>query len=65
MTIEDRVRSLAADLIGEPAEAWDSLQHLNLVLDLEMTFGVRFTPQEMEEMTSIESAACLVTRKLG
>ena len=76
-TIFDQVRDLAADLFAIPREAitpetspdtldrWDSMQHLNLMLDLEMTFGVKFTAQEQAEMLSIGAVAGTVERKLG
>ena len=49
----------------EQVEAWDSVQHLNLVLELEMTFGVKFTTKEQSEMLSIGGVATTVERKLG
>jgi acyl carrier protein len=32
---------------------WDSLRHLELMLELEMCFGVRIPAEEMPELTSI------------
>jgi acyl carrier protein len=75
-SVLDRVRHLAADLFDLPLETitsetspatverWDSLQHLNLVLSLEETFGLQFPPEETEQMSSIEAIARLVERKL-
>jgi len=76
-TVLDQVRDLAADLFAMPREAitpetspdnleqWDSMQHLNLMLELEMTFGVKFTAKEQAEMLSIGAVAGTVERKLG
>lgn len=76
-TILDQVRDMAADLFAMPREAitpeaspdtieqWDSMQHLNLMLELEMTFGVKFTAKEQMEMLSIGAVASTVERKLG
>jgi len=76
-TVLDQVRAVAADLFAMPPEAitpeaspdtieqWDSMQHLNLMLDLEMTFGVKFTTKEQSEMLSIGAVAATVERKLG
>jgi acyl carrier protein len=76
-TILDQVRDVAADLFAMPREAitpeaspdtieqWDSMQHLNLMLELEMTFGVKFTTKEQSEMLSIGGVATTVERKLG
>jgi acyl carrier protein len=76
-TILDQVRDVAADLFAIPRESitpeaspdtieqWDSMQHLNLILELEMTFGVKFTPKEQLEMLSIGAVATAVERKLA
>ncbi len=44
--------------------AWDSMQHLNLVLGLEQHFGIAFEPEEIEQMLSVELIADLVAEKL-
>ena len=36
----------------ETIEAWDSLQHLNLILAIEAAFNVSLTPEEMTQMFS-------------
>lgn len=72
----EQVRGIASDVFGVPAdtitaesspqsiESWDSMQHLNLVLAIEERFGVRFEPEEMEEMKNVGAAAALVDKKL-
>jgi acyl carrier protein len=42
---------------------WDSLQHLNLVLALEQEFRIEFTPEEIEQILSVELAAALLDEK--
>jgi acyl carrier protein len=42
---------------------WDSLQHLNLVLALEQEFQVQFTPEEIEQLLSVELVAALLEEK--
>ena len=32
---------------------WDSINHLNLILDLESEFGVKFLPNEIESMQTV------------
>lgn len=34
---------------------WDSLNHLNLVVELEDEFGVSFEPEDIAEMKSLEA----------
>ena len=38
-------------------EAWDSLGHLNVVLAVEESFGVRFPPQDIPRLTSVAALA--------
>ena len=33
--------------------AWDSMSHLRMVLELEMEFGVAFSPAQIGEMLSV------------
>jgi acyl carrier protein len=72
MTHLDRVRRIFSDVFQVPLEqvtpqsspdtieTWDSLQHLNLVLALEQEFQIQFTPEEIEQLLSVE----LVTARL-
>ncbi|KAA6330059.1 Acyl carrier protein [termite gut metagenome] len=36
-------------------EKWDSLRHLNLVIELEEEFNVSFEPEDIAEMKDIDS----------
>ena len=77
ITIFEQVVAISSDIFQVPAgrltgessprtlEAWDSVQHLNLVLALEQHFGVQFEPQEMDQMKSIGSISELVESKLN
>ena len=42
---------------------WDSLQHLNLVLAAEQEFNVQFSPEEIEQLLSVELVAALLEEK--
>jgi acyl carrier protein len=71
------LRSIAADLLDRPLdslapdsspeniEAWDSVQHLNLVLAIEEHFAVEIEPEEFEKMNSLGAIAALVEEKLA
>jgi acyl carrier protein len=45
-------------------ENWDSMQHLNLALELEMAFRIKLTPAELGAMKDIAAAAAIVRSKL-
>jgi len=71
----DRVRSIFSDVFQIPIEDvhpesspdtipnWDSLQHLNLVLAVEQEFNVQFSPEEIEQLLSVELVAALLEEK--
>jgi acyl carrier protein len=71
----DRVRVIFSDVFQIPLDKvgpesspdtipnWDSLQHLNLVLGLEQEFNVQFSPEEIEQLLSVELVAALLDEK--
>ncbi len=52
-----------ADSSPDNVETWDSIHHLNMVLALEQEFGVQFTPEEIEQLLSVELIVALVEEK--
>lgn len=74
VSFED-LRGIAADIFQvtpkrinrqsspDTIESWDSLQHLNLILELEQRFGLEFEPEDMERMTSIEAILSILDEK--
>jgi len=44
-------------------ETWDSIQHLNLVLSLEQEFGIQFSPEEIEQLLSVDLITAFVEEK--
>jgi acyl carrier protein len=73
----ERVRGIAADVLKlsanqitpqsspETIEAWDSVQHLNLVLALEQEFGVQFEPEEIDQMSNVDRILSVLETKLS
>ncbi len=73
----ERTRQIVADLFDLPQEqiapgsspdtieGWDSLQHLNLTLALEQEFDLQFTPEEIEQLLSVELVVDLLEEKLA
>jgi len=70
-----RVLAIAADVFQVPEssvgpssspdtiESWDSLHHLSFVVALEQEFGVQFSPEEIEQLLSIELTTVLIEEK--
>lgn len=52
--------SLSADSCPDTIERWDSVGHLNLVLALEQEFGVRFSPDQIEQMTGVGAIVAIL-----
>ena len=46
-------------------EQWDSMNHLNLVVELEMEFGISFEPEEIAKMQSFEEVVRVVKSKMS
>lgn len=75
--IEGRIRAIMADLFQLDArkiddgttmqntEAWDSANHISLVLALEEEFGIAFDVAEIEGMVSYADVVQGVADKVG
>jgi acyl carrier protein len=75
-TVLEQIRGIASDIFNlapdsitaescpENLEAWDSTQHLNLVLAIEDKFQLQLSPEDIEQMRSIAAIATLVESKL-
>ncbi|MEL7473004.1 MAG: acyl carrier protein [Planctomycetota bacterium] len=57
--------AITPDADSASIEGWDSVNHLNIVLALETTFGVSFEPEEIEAMASVAGVERVVAAKLG
>lgn len=76
MTVSEQIRGIASDVFAIPVEhitddsspetieAWDSTQHLNLVLAIEEKFHLQLTPEEMDHMRNIGQITKLVASKI-
>lgn len=45
-------------------ENWDSMRHLNLVVELESAFDVEFEPEEIAEMKCFEDIERILKQKM-
>ncbi len=72
----EQVRQLVSDIFSVPLEqvhansspetieAWDSMQHLNLVLAVEDKFNLQFTPEEMEQLRTVDEIVTIVESRM-
>jgi acyl carrier protein len=56
--------TLVAGSSPDTVETWDSLHHLSFVVALEQEFNVQFSPEEIEQLLSIELTTALLEEKL-
>jgi acyl carrier protein len=56
--------ALTADSSPDTIEAWDSLQHLNLVLSIEEEFGVSLADEQVVQMISFGLAVEIVAEAM-
>lgn len=44
---------------------WDSLRHLNLIIELEMEFDISFEPEEIAKLTNVQIIESHIKEKLS
>lgn len=59
------LNSVPADISQNNCAAWNSINHLNLIIALEAEFGVMFEPEEIAEMRSRQIVLKLLEQKLN
>jgi acyl carrier protein len=57
--------ALSAATSAENVEAWDSFNHINIVVAVEAHFGVKFHTTEIEEIRNVGDLVDLIDRKLN
>ena len=71
--MEDRVLEIMKDVFEtkdidkncsqKNCEKWDSLAHLNLIVELESEFNVSFEPEEIGVMTDFKAVCDVLNKK--
>lgn len=46
-------------------DTWDSINHINLIVELEMSFNVSFEPEEISSMTDFKKVQDILNKKLS
>ena len=62
---EDPGLELAAATTCDDVPAWDSLNHITLVVEVECRFGIKFAIDEVEDIKSVGTLARLIESKLA
>ena len=61
--LEMEISEITDDLSQENCSKWDSLQHLNIMVELEEAFDLSFEPEEIADMVSIDKIIEIVKSK--
>lgn len=51
------------DLSHGQLQAWDSMGHLNLMMELERTFSVRFSTQQIAQLRSVSEIVSALAKE--
>ncbi len=60
---DDNSIELTKDTTADDIDDWDSLSHLNLVIAVEMKFGVKFALGELQSLKNVGDMADLIEKK--
>lgn len=63
-TFEIPIEQVHGDCSNQTIERWDSIGHINLMMALEQHFGLRFTTEEIMQMSTL-AAICAVLEGKG
>ncbi len=61
----DEVISLRPETTAADIPEWDSFNHINLIVAVEVRFGIRFGTVEIEALKNVSDLASLIARKQG
>lgn len=60
-----QTNGLGTDCSQSNCEKWDSLHHLNLIVELEEAFDVEFEPEEIADMKDFTAVREIVKSKIA
>jgi acyl carrier protein len=58
------IENITDDLNQKDVTFWDSLRHLNLIVELEEKFEISFEPEEIAEMITFKKVIFYINQKL-
>jgi len=72
-----KISTIIRDVLDEPSlditlqttaadvEKWDSFNHINITVAIEMAFGIKFKTAEVEELRNVGELVALTEKKLA
>jgi acyl carrier protein len=62
---ENESLQVTPDFARENEPQWDSMTHLNIMMGLEMKYGIKFSVVEIEAVQNVAQLMALVRKKLS
>jgi acyl carrier protein len=62
---DDEALTIGATTTAKDIEAWDSLNHVNLIVAVEKAFKIKLTMKEATGLPDVGALAALVERKIA
>jgi acyl carrier protein len=56
---------LTPETTAADIEGWDSFNHINLIVAIEVKFGIKFKTAELDELHNVGHLADMIQRKLA
>jgi len=63
MVFQDDSIEMNNSTTADDIEGWDSLSHINLILAVEMEFGIEFTTAEVRKMENVGELLQFIEKK--
>ena len=63
--LEEKNIPITRELTAQDIEKWDSLRHIQLISEVEMTFGIKFKLREILHMNNVGDLIDLINAKQG
>lgn len=60
---DDEELVIQADMTAEDIEEWDSLTHFQMVMEVEIEFGIKFTTAEIANLSTVGELLALIESK--
>jgi acyl carrier protein len=61
---DDDSIEISDGMTAADVEEWDSLNHINLIVAVERTFGIRFSTKEVNGLANVGEFVALISSKL-
>lgn len=60
---DDEELVIRADMTAEDVEEWDSLTHFQMIMEVEIAFGIKFTTEEIANLSTVGELLALIESK--